>query len=152
MSSKYSKFDVVYRELHVLISFQWIFQYARLMLSICYFNSVFTIKHVVFQIHFFSFESIELSKAIFFAGSLLLTNFFTKGWGKPEDLKSIFELRRKLAKRSEALTYVNKSHPITITKDEKWSDHRRIEGMRLIIFKPTFLLRTLVYDIESKFK
>jgi len=60
--------------------------------------------------------------------SLLLTNFFTKGWGKPEDLKSIFELRRKLAKRSEALTYVNKSHPITITKDEKWSDHRRIEG------------------------
>jgi len=60
--------------------------------------------------------------------SLLLTNFFTKGWGKPEDLKSIFELRRRLAKRSEALTYVNKTHPITITKDEKWSDHRRIEG------------------------
>ena len=52
-----------------------------------------------------------------------------------------------MAKRSEALTYVNKTHPITITKDEKWSDHRRIEGMHLIIFKPTFLLRILVYDI-----
>ena len=93
-------------------------------------------------LYLFSIESIELSKAIFFAGSLLLTNFFTKGWGKPEDLKSIFELRRRLAKRSEALTYVNKTHPITITKDEKWSDHRRIEGMYLLIFEPTFL-----YDI-----
>jgi len=60
--------------------------------------------------------------------SLLLSNFFTKGWGKPEDLKSIFEFRRRLAKRSEALTYVNKSHQITITKDENKSDHRRIEG------------------------
>ena len=98
-------------------------------------------------LYLFSFDSIELSKAIFFAGSLLLTNFFTKGWGKPEDLKSIFELRRRLAKRSEALTYVNKTHPITITKDEKWSDHRRIEGMHLLIFEPTFLFGILVYGI-----
>ena len=105
-----------------------------------------------FRYIFLVLKVLNYRRQFFFAGSLLLTNFFTKGWGKPEDLKSIFELRRKLAKRSEALTYVNKSHPITITKDEKWSDHRRIEGMRLIIFKPTFLLRTLVYDIESKFK
>ena len=65
---------------------------------------------------------------IFFTGSLLLSNFFTKGWGKPADLKSIFEFRRRLAKRSEALTYVNKFHPITITKDENKKDHRQIEG------------------------
>ena len=57
-----------------------------------------------------------------------MSNFFTKGWGKPEDLKSIFEFRRRLANRSEALTYVNKNHPITITKDINMADHRRIEG------------------------
>jgi hypothetical protein len=110
------------------------------MLPYCYFNSVFALNMLC--------ESIELSKVIFFAGSLLLSNFFTKGWGKPEDLKSIFEFRRRLAKRSEALTYVNKTHPITITKDEKQSDHRRIEGMHLIIFIPTFLFRILVDDID----
>ena len=42
-------------------------------------------------------------------------------------------MRRRLAKRSEALTYVNKTHPITITKDEKWSDHRRIEGKYALV-------------------
>lgn len=60
--------------------------------------------------------------------SLLLSNFFSKGWGKPEDMKRIFELRRKLGRRETAVNYVNRNHPITITKDVIKSDHRRLEG------------------------
>ena len=43
MSSKYSKFDVVYRELHVLISSGF---FNMPCYASCYFNSVFTIKHI----------------------------------------------------------------------------------------------------------
>ncbi len=60
--------------------------------------------------------------------SLLLTKFFTKGWGKPEHLKRIFELRRRLAVRDTAVTYVDRSHPVTIVKDIRNSDHRLLEG------------------------
>lgn len=60
--------------------------------------------------------------------SLLLSNFFTKGWGKPEDIRNIFELRRKLGNRETAKTYVEKNHPVTITQDEIKSDHRRLKG------------------------
>ena len=60
--------------------------------------------------------------------SLLLSNFFSKGWGKPEDLKSIFEFRRKLARRDLAKTYVDPNHPITITLDKDKGDHRLLEG------------------------
>lgn len=51
-----------------------------------------------------------------------------KGWGKPDDLKRIFELRRKLAKRDLAVTFVDKDHDVTIVKDELKSDHRLLEG------------------------
>lgn len=60
--------------------------------------------------------------------SLLLSNFFTKGWGKPEDIRNIFELRRKLANRETAKTYVERNHPVTITEDDVKSDHRRLKG------------------------
>lgn len=60
--------------------------------------------------------------------SLLLTRFFTKGWGKPEHLKRIFELRRNLADRSVAYTYVDRDHPVTITRDDLKTDHRILEG------------------------
>merc|ERR1712096_97917 len=61
--------------------------------------------------------------------SLLLTRFFTKGWGKPKHLKRIFELRRKLASQRTALQYIDQQpYPVTITKDEKHSTHRLLEG------------------------
>ena len=60
--------------------------------------------------------------------SLLLSNFFTKGWGKPEDLKNIFELRRKLGRRDLAKTYVDPNHPVVITLDKNKGDHRLLEG------------------------
>lgn len=60
--------------------------------------------------------------------SLLLTRFFTKGWGKPEHLKKIFELRRRLANREIALSYVEPNYPVTITHQEIKSDHQILEG------------------------
>jgi len=60
--------------------------------------------------------------------SLLLSRFFTKGWGKPEHLKRIFELRRQLGKRSVALAYVDPNHSVTITRTEVKSDHKLLEG------------------------
>ena len=60
--------------------------------------------------------------------TLLLSKFFTKGWGKPDDLKSIFELRRKLGKRSTAINSVDPNHTLHITKDVLKADHRRLEG------------------------
>ena len=60
--------------------------------------------------------------------SVLLSRFFTKGWGKPEHLKRIFELRRRLATKDSALTHVDPYHPVTIVKDESMKDHRLLEG------------------------
>ena len=61
--------------------------------------------------------------------SLLLTKFFTKGWGKPEHLKRIFELRRKLADQKTALQFIRpQPYPVTISKDEHHSTHRILEG------------------------
>lgn len=61
--------------------------------------------------------------------SLLLTRFFTKGWGKPEHLKRIFELRRKLANQKNALQFINpQPYPVTISKDEHHKTHRILEG------------------------
>ena len=61
---------------------------------------------------------------------ILLSRFFTKGWGRPDHLKRIFELRRQLGKRELAVTYVDSSmaDKFTITKDENKGDFRQITG------------------------
>ncbi|KOC66336.1 Uncharacterized protein C4orf29 like protein [Habropoda laboriosa] len=60
--------------------------------------------------------------------SILLTKFFTKGWGSPQNLKRIFEFRRILAKREACYALIPHDYPINITKDEEWSDCHVIEG------------------------
>lgn len=60
--------------------------------------------------------------------SILLTKFFTKGWGSPQNLKRIFEFRRRLANRDTCYNIIPRDYPINITKDEEWSDCHIIEG------------------------
>ncbi|XP_043522419.1 protein ABHD18 isoform X2 [Frieseomelitta varia] len=60
--------------------------------------------------------------------SILLTKFFTKGWGSPENLKRIFEFRKALANRKTCYELIPRDYPINITKDEEWSDCHIIEG------------------------
>ncbi|KAL0121675.1 hypothetical protein PUN28_006876 [Cardiocondyla obscurior] len=60
--------------------------------------------------------------------SILLTKFFTKGWGSPQNLRRIFEFRKVIANREVCYNMIPFDYPIEITKDEVWSDCHIIEG------------------------
>ncbi|XP_032690783.1 protein ABHD18 isoform X4 [Odontomachus brunneus] len=60
--------------------------------------------------------------------SILLTKFFTKGWGNPQNLKRIFEFRKVIANRETCYNMIPCDYPIEITKSEDWSDCHIIEG------------------------
>lgn len=60
--------------------------------------------------------------------SILLTKFFTKGWGNPQNLKRIFEFRKVIANREACYNMIPLDYPIEITKDEVWSDCHILEG------------------------
>ncbi|XP_014478918.1 PREDICTED: uncharacterized protein C4orf29 homolog isoform X2 [Dinoponera quadriceps] len=60
--------------------------------------------------------------------SILLTKFFTKGWGNPQNLKRIFEFRKVIANRKTCYNMIPLDYPIEITKNEDWSDCHIIEG------------------------
>ncbi len=55
---------------------------------------------------------------------LLLTGFFTKGWGDPEHMRQIFALRRRLVDRQQALAMV-KPHEVKVTVESE-----KVEGSR----------------------
>lgn len=58
----------------------------------------------------------------------ILTSFFTKGWGKPENLKRIFDARRILSNRESCYKLVPPDYPVHIDKDELQGDVRILEG------------------------
>ncbi|KDR07135.1 hypothetical protein L798_02592 [Zootermopsis nevadensis] len=60
--------------------------------------------------------------------SILMTKFFTKGWGKPENLKRLFLFKEKMTNRDTCFNLVPNNYPITISKEEDYSDFRIIEG------------------------
>lgn len=60
--------------------------------------------------------------------SLLLTKFFTKGWGKPENLKRLFEFRKVMSCREACQHLVSADHPVHIDLDEIHKECRIIEG------------------------
>ncbi|XP_051172525.1 protein ABHD18 isoform X2 [Leptopilina boulardi] len=60
--------------------------------------------------------------------SILLTKFFTKGWGNPENLRRIFEFRKVVANREACYNLIPPNYPVNITKDEEWSDCHVLEG------------------------
>ncbi|KAM6953236.1 LOW QUALITY PROTEIN: protein ABHD18 [Aplochiton taeniatus] len=53
---------------------------------------------------------------------LLLTKLFIQGWGKPDDLKRIFELRKIIGNRERCRHLVPKDYPVYIDKVENQSD------------------------------
>ncbi|XP_068623438.1 protein ABHD18 isoform X2 [Battus philenor] len=60
--------------------------------------------------------------------SILITKFFTKGWGKPENLRRLFEFRKVVSKREECFNLVERNYPVTITKEQNLSDCKLLEG------------------------
>ncbi|CAH0562177.1 unnamed protein product [Brassicogethes aeneus] len=59
---------------------------------------------------------------------ILLTRFFTKGWGCPDNLLRLFEFRKIISNREKCYQLVPKYFPITILNEQKRSDCRIIEG------------------------
>ncbi|KGL74366.1 Uncharacterized protein C4orf29 [Tinamus guttatus] len=59
---------------------------------------------------------------------LLLTKLFIRGWGKPEDLKRIFEFRKIIGNREKCQRLVSKDYPVFIDKVEEQSDCKILEG------------------------
>ncbi|XP_062565248.1 protein ABHD18-like isoform X1 [Armigeres subalbatus] len=60
--------------------------------------------------------------------SLLLTKFFCKGWGKPENLERLFAFRKIISNRAACSKLVPPDYPIEITKEELTSDCKILEG------------------------
>jgi len=60
--------------------------------------------------------------------SLLLTKFFTRGWGEPNTLKKIIRFRKVLGDRNKAKDYVNITQPISLIREEVKDGVRVIDG------------------------
>ncbi|CAG9791485.1 unnamed protein product [Diatraea saccharalis] len=60
--------------------------------------------------------------------SILLTKFFTKGWGKPENLRRLFEFRKVVSNRDECFKLIERDYPVTITKEQNFTDCHLLEG------------------------
>ncbi|XP_063833098.1 protein ABHD18 [Ostrinia nubilalis] len=60
--------------------------------------------------------------------SILLTKFFTKGWGKPENLRRLFEFRKVVSNRDECFKLIERDYPVTITKEQNLNDCKLLEG------------------------
>ncbi|XP_030419980.1 protein ABHD18 isoform X3 [Gopherus evgoodei] len=59
---------------------------------------------------------------------LLLTKLFIRGWGRPEDLKRIFEFRKIIGNREECQKLVSRDYPVFIDKVEEQSDCKILDG------------------------
>lgn len=53
---------------------------------------------------------------------LLLTKLFIQGWGKPDDLKRIFEFRKIIGDREKCKNLIPRDYPVFIEKVEDHSD------------------------------
>lgn len=69
-----------------------------------------------------------VSRLDVFYRRLLLTKLFIGGWGKPEDLKRIFEFRKVIGDRERCRSLVPKDYPVHINKTEEHIDCHIHEG------------------------
>ncbi|XP_041053418.1 protein ABHD18 isoform X1 [Carcharodon carcharias] len=58
----------------------------------------------------------------------LLSKFFIQGWGKPDDLRRLFEFRKKIGNREKCQQLVPKDYPIFIDKMEEQADCQILDG------------------------
>ncbi|XP_031169671.1 protein ABHD18 isoform X2 [Sander lucioperca] len=69
-----------------------------------------------------------VSRLDVFYRRLLLTKLFIGGWGKPEDLKRIFEFRKIIGDREKCRSLVPKDYPVYINKTEEHADCKIHDG------------------------
>ncbi|XP_069487199.1 protein ABHD18 isoform X3 [Ambystoma mexicanum] len=59
---------------------------------------------------------------------LLLTKLFIRGWGKPEDLKRLFEFRKLIGNREKCRHLVPEDYPVYIDKVDEQTDCKILDG------------------------
>ncbi|XP_073342532.1 protein ABHD18 isoform X2 [Pagrus major] len=69
-----------------------------------------------------------VSRLDVFYRRLLLTKLFIGGWGKPEDLKRIFEFRKIIGDREKCKSLVPEDYPVYINKTEEHADCQIHDG------------------------
>ncbi|XP_026185709.1 protein ABHD18 isoform X3 [Mastacembelus armatus] len=72
--------------------------------------------------------SMGVSRLDVFYRRLLLTKLFIGGWGKPEDLKRIFEFRKVIGDREKCKSLVAENYPVYINKTEENSECQIHDG------------------------
>lgn len=70
----------------------------------------------------------KMSRLDLFYRKLLLTKFFSKGWGKPDNLKNLFHFRKIISDREQCRHLVPSNYPIHIDQEEVFSDCHIIHG------------------------
>lgn len=58
----------------------------------------------------------------------LLSKYFIKGWGKPDNLKRLFDFKKKMTARETCSQLVPHDYPVMIDKIEDHSNYRILEG------------------------
>ncbi|KAL1459660.1 hypothetical protein WDU94_011619 [Cyamophila willieti] len=60
--------------------------------------------------------------------SILLSKYFVKGWGKPEDFKQLFEFRKTVCRRETCYKLVSRDFPVNVEKKEETNEYKLLEG------------------------
>ncbi|XP_038604358.1 protein ABHD18 [Tachyglossus aculeatus] len=59
---------------------------------------------------------------------LLLTKLFIRGWGRPEDLKRLFEFRKIIGNREKCQNLISRDYPVFIDKVGEQTDCKILDG------------------------
>lgn len=82
--------------------------------------------------------------------SILLSKFFTKGWGKPDNIKRLFEFRKVIRCRETCFPLVPSNYPIHIDKEDVQTDCRILEGHFMSPF-PQYLPGVVPKESETAY-
>lgn len=59
---------------------------------------------------------------------MLITRFFERGWGKPENLQKLFQFRKIISQRATCYPLVPKDYPVQIVSEQRHPDCVVLEG------------------------
>ncbi|XP_044257180.1 protein ABHD18 isoform X2 [Tribolium madens] len=79
---------------------------------------------------------------------ILLTKFFTKGWGNPENLIELFNFRKLVSNRNACYELLPKDYPVEIINAQRFSEFQILEGRLWTPFR-MFLPSLLVPEIQQ---
>nr|CAG4643302.1 EOG090X08BF [Ilyocryptus agilis] len=60
--------------------------------------------------------------------NLVLSKFFVRGWGNPENIKRLFDFRKVVCNREKCQSLVDPNHPVTIVREENHKHYTVLDG------------------------